>query len=53
MLGKPICFIQSSNLNVNLRDFQDGRGVRRRDNLPPTNTSEIHLHVEQPLQNTY
>ena len=38
---------------VNERDLQDGGGVRRGDHLPPTNTSEIHLHVEQLLQNTY
>ena len=34
-------------------DLQDGRGVRRGDHLLPTNTSKIHLHVEQLLQNTY
>ena len=34
-------------------DLQDGGGVRCEDHLPPTNTSEIHLRVEQLLQNTY
>ena len=32
-------------------ELQDGRRVRCGD--LPTNTSEIHLHVEQLLQNTY
>ena len=34
-------------------DLQDGGGLRRGDHLLCTNTSEIHLHVEQLLQNTY
>ena len=34
-------------------ELQDGGRVRRGHNLPPTNTSEIHLHVKQLLQNIY
>ena len=33
--------------------LQDGREVRHGDHLPPTNTSKLHPHVEQLLQNTY
>ena len=49
-----------SNLNVESKtlthvkkkreeDLQDGRGVGCGDQLPPTNISKIHLHVEQLL----
>ena len=34
-------------------DLQDGRRVRCGDHMLPTYISEIHLHVEQLLQNTY
>ena len=35
-------------------ELQDGGRVRCGDlTFLLTNTSEIHLHVEQPLQNTY
>ena len=34
-------------------ELQDGRRVRRGDQLLPHKSSEMHLHVEQLLQNTY
>ena len=48
-----VAFVHQSKKDTIWGDLQDGAGVRRGDHFLPTNTPEIHLHVEQLLQNTY
>ena len=53
MLDLKTAMHTSYNQNTKGGNLQDGRGIRCGDHLLHTDTSKIHLHVEQLLQNTY